>query len=70
MCGCVKRSTRPQSISIVQRFNTARFTPQRDDLRSVNGREWRPIGMSALLMALMQTVGVVVRQVLVQARAA
>ena len=38
-------STRPRSICTLQRFNPERSTPQRDGLRSVNGKEWRPTGM-------------------------
>ena len=49
MCGCVRRSTLPRFIWILQRFNRERFIPHRDDLHSVNGKELRPTGISALL---------------------
>ena len=51
MCGCVRPFTLPRFIWILQRSNRARFTHHRAGPRSVNGKEWRLTGMSALLTA-------------------
>ena len=43
--GYVKPFTRSRFIYTLQPFAPARSTPQRGGLHSVNGKEWRPIGM-------------------------